>query len=93
MFSAYKKLVESIQTKMNNATIIILDIYYPDNITYKQFHPIIKEWNQKIYEYANTKNYNVLKISTQLIQPIDITMGIEPSASGGEKIANMILNI
>ena len=93
MFSAYKKLVESIQTKMNNATIILLDIYYPDNITYKQFHPIIKEWNQKIYEYANTKNYNVLKISTQLIQPIDFTMGIEPSATGGEKIANMILNI
>jgi lysophospholipase L1-like esterase len=93
MFSAYKKLVESIQTKMNNATIILLDIYYPDNITYKQFHPIIKEWNQKIYEYANTKNYNVLKISTRLIQPIDFTMGIEPSATGGEKIANMILNI
>lgn len=92
MFSAYKKLVESIQTRLNDAQIVLLDIYYPDNITYKQFHPIISEWNQKIYEYGNKNSYNVIKISDDLTQPSDFTMGIEPSAIGGEKIANLILN-
>ena len=91
MFSAYKKLLKSIQTRMDKARIVLLDIYYPDNMTYKQFHPIIKEWNTKIYEYANKNNYTILKISNHLTQNNDFTMGIEPSATGGEKITNMIL--
>lgn len=92
MFSAYKKLVESIQTKMDKAKIVFLDIYYPDNIKYKQFHPIISEWNKKIYEYANKNNYKVLKISNNLTENTDFTMGIEPSSTGGEKIVDLILN-
>jgi len=91
MFSAYKKLIKSIQTRMNKAKVVLLDIYYPDNISYKQFHPIIKEWNTKIYEYANENNYTVLKISNNLTDTTDFTMGIEPSATGGEKITDMIL--
>ena len=91
MFSAYKKLLKSIQTRMDKTRIVLLDIYYPDNMTYKQFHPIIKEWNTKIYEYANKNNYTILKISNHLTQNNDFTMGIEPSAAGGEKISNMIL--
>jgi lysophospholipase L1-like esterase len=92
MFSAYKKLVESIQTKMDKAKIFLLDIYYPDNIKYKQFHPIISEWNKKIYDYANKNNYKVLKISNNLTETTDFTMGIEPSSTGGVKIVDLILN-
>jgi lysophospholipase L1-like esterase len=92
MFSAYKKLVESIQTKMDKAKIVLLDIYYPDNIKYKQFHPIISEWNKKIYDYANKNNYKILKISNNLTETTDFTMGIEPSSTGGEKIVGLILN-
>ena len=92
MFSAYKKLLESIQTKMDKAKIVLLDIYYPDNIKYKQFHPIISEWNKKIYEYADKNNYKVLKISNNLTETTDFTMGIEPSSTGGAKIVDLILN-
>ena len=92
MFSAYKKLLESIQTKMDKVKIVLLDIYYPDNIKYKQFHPIIGEWNKKIYEYADKNNYKVLKISNNLTETTDFTMGIEPSSTGGEKIVSLILN-
>jgi len=91
MFSAYKKLIESIQTKLDKARIVILDIYYPNNMTYKPYHPIIKEWNDKIYDYANKNNYSILKISNHLTQSSDFTMGIEPSATGGKKITDMIL--
>ena len=92
MFSAYKKLIESIQTKMDKAKIVFLDIYYQDNIKYKQFHPIISEWNKKIYEYADKNNYKVLKISNNLTETTDFTMGIEPSSTGGAKIVDLILN-
>jgi lysophospholipase L1-like esterase len=49
MFAAYKKLIESIRNKLPNANIVLLDIYYPDNMKYKQYHSIINKWNfQKI---------------------------------------------
>lgn len=92
MFSAYKKLVESIHTKMDKISIVLLDIYYPENITYTPYHSIIREWNKKVYEYANQNNYKVLKISQYLTQKSDFTMGIEPSSTGGEKIAELILS-
>ena len=96
MFGAYKNLVKSIQTRLPKAKIILLDIYYPDNLTYKQFHSIIKEWNSMIYDFAeNPKNniYGVIRISGHLTQNEDFSFGIEPSSSGGKKIVDLILNI
>ena len=94
MFSAYKKLVKSIQNKIPNAKITLLDIYYPDNLTYKQYHSIISEWNNLIYEYAkDNKNgiIEVLKISSILTKLEDFTLGIEPSATGSLKLVNQIM--
>jgi hypothetical protein len=45
IFAAYKKMIKAIQAKMNQSKIVILDIYYPDNTRYTQYHPIISEWN------------------------------------------------
>jgi len=94
MFTTYKHLVKSIQTRLPEAKIILLDIYYPDNLKYKQFHSIIKEWNSMIYDFAeNPKNkiYGVIRISSHLTQNDDFSFGIEPSSSGGQKIADLIL--
>jgi len=94
MFSAYKNLIKSIQTRVPKAKIVLLDIYYPENLTYKQFHDIIKEWNNMIYDFAeNPKNkiYSVIHISSHLTQKEDFSFGIEPSSSGGKKIADLIL--
>jgi hypothetical protein len=96
MFSAYKNLIKSIQTRLPEAKIILLDIYYPDNFTYKQFHSIIKEWNDMIYDFAeNPKNniYGVIRISDHLTKNNDFSFGIEPSSSGGKKIADLIFSI
>jgi lysophospholipase L1-like esterase len=95
MFSAYKKVVESIRIRLPNARLYLLDIYYPDNLKYKQYHSIINEWNQMIYDYANNPKNNisgVLKISSILTQGDDFAFGIEPSSKGGQKIAENILN-
>jgi hypothetical protein len=96
MFGAYKNLIKSIQARLPEAKIILLDIYYPNNLQYKQFHSIIKEWNSMIYDFAeNPKNniYSVIKISSYLTQNDDFSFGIEPSSSGGKKIADLILSV
>ena len=96
IFAAYKKMIKAIRSKMNQCKFVILDIYYPDNTKYTQYHPIIREWNKLIYDYANQQSNNittVLKVSSMLTQNDDFTLSIEPSSSGGLKIADSILNI
>ena len=92
MFAAYKTLIKSIQKKLPNANIVLLDIYYPENMTYKQYHSIINDWNKMVYEYAGKNGYSVLKISGVLTQPDDFSFGIEPSATGGRKLVDTILS-
>lgn len=96
MFSSYKKLVKSIHSRLPQAKIILLDIYYPDNLKFKQYHDIIKDWNKMIYKFArNQKNniYSVIHISDHLTQNDDFSFGIEPSSNGGKKIVDLILSV
>jgi hypothetical protein len=92
MFAAYKKLIKSIQKRLPNANIVLLDIYYPDNMTYKQYHSIINEWNQMVYKYAGKNGLSVLKISRVLTKPDDFSFGMEPSAVGSQKLVDAILS-
>lgn len=92
MFGSYKKLIKSIKKKLPNANIVLLDIYYPNNMTYKQYHSIITSWNQMVYEYASKNGVNVLKISGILTQPDDFSFGIEPSSIGSQKLVDAIMS-
>ena len=91
MFNAYKTLIKSIQTKMNDSKLILLDIYYPRNIKFAQYKPILEEWNKMITDFSSTNNLQVINISNILIESTDFTLNIEPSESGGKKIADNIL--
>ena len=91
IFNAYKTLIKSIQTKMNESKLILLDIYYPRNIKFAQYKPILEEWNKMITDFASTNNLQVINISNILIESTDFTLNIEPSESGGKKIADNIL--
>lgn len=92
IFSSYKKLVKTIQTKLPNANIVLLDIYYPENLKYKQYHTIISEWNILVYNYARKNKYSVLRISRYLTKSDDFSFDIEPSAIGSKKIVDTILS-
>ena len=95
IFAAYKKMIKAIRAKMNRCKFVILDIYYPDNTKFTQYHPIIRKWNKLIYDYANQPSNNitnVLRVSVMLTQNDDFTLSIEPSSSGGLKIVDSILN-
>ncbi len=95
LFSSYKNMIKSIQTRLPESKIFLLDIYYPDNLQYKQYHSIIKEWNSMIYKFADNPKNNisgVIRISSSLTKSEDFSFGIEPSTNGGEKIADLILD-
>lgn len=92
IFTAYKNLIKSIKNKLPTANIVLLDIYYPDNMKYKQHHSIIAEWNNLIYNFASKNNYSTLKISNILTKPVDFSFDIEPSAIGSRKIVETILS-
>jgi CRISPR/Cas system CMR-associated protein Cmr5 small subunit len=53
MFITYKKVINHIKTRMPKTKLVLLDIYYPDNIHFKQYHPVIDKWNQQLYSYIN----------------------------------------
>ena len=91
IFNAYKKMLKSIQTKMYESKIILLDIYYPTNIKLTQYRPILEEWNKLVADFASINNLQVINISNILTESTDFTLNIEPSETGGEKIADNIL--
>ena len=93
IFNGYKTLIKSIQTKMNDSKLVLLDIYYPTNIKLAQYKPILQEWNKMISDFAYTNNIKVINISSILIESSDFTLNIEPSESGGVKISNQIMSI
>ena len=92
MLAAYKKLVKSIQTRMDLCQIVLLDIYYPTSNQFAQYKPILEQWNSLIADYARENSFGLLQISQSVTSNDDFTLGIEPSEKGGEKIAQLILD-
>lgn len=94
IFESYINLIENIHYHIPNANLVLLDIYYPDKIEYKQFYPIIKKWNKKLYNFALEPKNNissVLKVSNLLTKSDDFSHGIEPSNYGSKKLVDSIL--
>jgi len=92
-FEKYKTLIDAIKSKMPNVKLVLLNIYYPPNVS--KYNSLIDKWNTNIdleYEY-NDKNIYILNLSNLLKDPSDFIFDIEPSITGGEKIANKILTM
>jgi hypothetical protein len=93
LFGSYKSLVAELRKKMDNARIVLLDIYYPANSQYKEYYPLIKSWNKQQGEYSKEVEVEqVIKISEALTKPQDFAFDIEPSDKGGKKIVEAILS-
>ena len=93
LFRKYEEVVHIIRQKMNKSRLFLLDIYYPRNVSFQMYKPILQEWNRLLEStnINNRNNKNIIKISQDLTQHEDFTNNIEPSKIGGEKIANIIL--
>lgn len=94
LFRNFKRVVYEIHRKMNKSHVFVLDIYYPKNVSFQIYKPILQEWNKLLETHHNENNENmtILKISQELTQSQDFTNNIEPSKIGGEKIVNIIFN-
>jgi lysophospholipase L1-like esterase len=92
-FEKYKTLIGAITSKLPNVKLVLLNIYYPTNTS--KYDLLIDKWNTNIdIEYeSNDKNIYILNLSNLLKEPSDFVFDIEPSITGGEKIANKILSM
>lgn len=86
-------LIKTILTKFPLANIFILNLYYPFNSKFSSYNKIIEEWNSKINNFCvNSNKCKIIDISSKITSTSDLIYDIEPSSSGGKKIANIIAN-
>ena len=92
LFSNYMNFVKSLRTRLNGVKINILNLYLPANPRYESYAKVVDTWNEllKTNSFKIGEIYNVLDIHALLQSPEDFVYDIEPSAVGGEKIANLI---
>jgi lysophospholipase L1-like esterase len=92
-FEKYKTLIKAITTKLPNVKLVLLNIYYP--ATTSNYDSLIDKWNTNLdLEYeSNNKNIYILDLANLLKDPSDFVFDIEPSITGGEKIATKIVSI
>lgn len=86
IFDKYTLLVDAIITKLPNAKLFLLTLYFPLD---QPDHPYVKVWNKKIKQLMPFRN--IIDTSMLITSKNDIVYNIEPSLSGGQKIANSIL--
>jgi hypothetical protein len=92
LFNEYSKLLESIKTRVPNASVYVLNLYTPTNSHYVSYHSAINQWNQLLEDNKSSLDYTIIDTSSLLVTDKDFTYNIEPSEKGGAKIVKAILN-
>jgi len=92
LFQKYENLLLSLQKKMNLATIVLVNIYFPPFPYYKKFYSIIESWNEKLKFFSEKNHFQLMNIAEIMKEPEDFSFDIEPSPIGSKKIANKILS-
>jgi len=90
----YKDALKLLRDKFPNSKIMLVNLYYPQSIKYLRYRGIIKKWNDLLYEFQNDPINglnDVLDLSLIMTDINDFSLCIEPSESGGVKIAREIL--
>ena len=75
--------------------LYVLNLYYPMDESMKKFHETISKWNTLLNEIPKKEKIeiNIIDISKIITEPSDLVNKIEPSVTGGLKIANKIIKI
>uniref|UniRef100_A0A6C0IWF8 SGNH hydrolase-type esterase domain-containing protein n=1 Tax=viral metagenome TaxID=1070528 RepID=A0A6C0IWF8_9ZZZZ len=86
-------LIKSIQTKFPSSHIYLLNLYYPFHSKYSLYQPSIQSWNEKIQKLTRmSRDSTLVNITDAISEPKDLIYDIEPSESGGYKVAVCISN-
>ena len=91
LFQQYSQLLHSIKTRLPNAQLFVLNLYYPLNSKYKPFYLTIDKWNQLIKDNEKI-GYKIIQTNKLLESNDDFIYDIEPSAKGAKIIAESILS-
>ena len=81
------------KTNFQNSKIYLLNLYYPLDSRFTNLYPFIDQWNSLLSEFADNNDLEIIKTNKMIVSKADLTNAIEPSETGGKKIANAILNI
>ena len=91
LFDQYLELIKSIKTRVPNARLFALNLYFPVKSHYKSYYDSITQWN-KLLEDNLFQGYKLIQTNKLLVVEDDFTYDIEPSFKGGKKIAQSILD-
>ena len=91
----YKKLIDTIKTKLPASKLFVLNLYYTYDVKYVKLNHIVDKWNLLLYNYVAYSSLisGIVDINKLITSPKDLTFKIEPSELGGEKIASKIKDI
>ena len=92
LFAEYSQLLESIKSRVPNASVYVLNLYTPASGLYKSYIPTIEQWNQLLQDNASVIGYQVLRTDNLLVLEEDFVYGVEPSLKGGKKMVNTLVN-
>ena len=92
-FQQYSTLLNSLKTNFQNSQIYLLNLYYPLDSRFTNLYPFIDQWNSLLSEFADNNDLEIIKTNKMIVSKADLTNAIEPSETGGNKIANAILDI
>ena len=82
IFNNYVSNIEYL-TDNFKGEVIICNIYYPQEKSYKKLYPIIDNWNQKINKFSITHNLKVVNLDEFVNEKHHFVKNIEPSYQGG----------
>jgi len=98
LFSKYKLLMEKIRREFPESKLHLATIYYPSGSD-KALKKIISNWNKQVRCYVGSSIHiktpvvqrpTYVPVDEYLVEPLDFVRTIEPSSTGGEKIAKLI---
>ena len=92
VFERYKKALLPL-VKCPETRLILLDVYYPKETAYERYYPLIAFWNGLLKSYASEHKLRLITVSGVLNSRSDFVQSIEPSATGGLKIAKSITEV
>jgi len=91
LFDQYVELIKSIKTRVSDAQLYALNLYFPANTRYTHYHSAIKQWNALLEDNASILGYKLIRTDNLLVLEDDFVYNIEPSFKGGQKIVDTII--
>ena len=90
LFNQYIEFIKSVRSRVPNANLYVLNLYFPVDSRYKSHYNSIEQWN-KLIEDNTYLQYKVIQTNKLLTLEDDFVYSIEPSFKGGQKIADTIV--